>query len=203
MIKHIWFDFSDTLVKVHKERHNELKYSSYAELVKKPLNEDLVKEYGVMLEKYTSNSGVFRALGQSSDYWSERVNSVDPGMLYYLADSSIPKVLNELKSVVPISLFTNIKPAKILASVGLSMDLFSHVIQGGMVKEPKPDKEGFYKIIELTKDTPENIIYVGDSIGKDIKPAKSVGMKTCLVWSESPEADYSVTKFEDLLEIIK
>jgi HAD superfamily hydrolase (TIGR01549 family) len=203
MIKHIWFDFSDTLAKLNTQRHNELKFNSYAQIVKRPLNAQLIQEYGEMLRKYTSNSGVFRALGQPAGYWSEQVNSVDPALLYSLADKNIPKILHKLRAVVPISLFTNIKPEKILLSIGLSTELFDHVIQAGMVKEPKPDLEGFYKIIELTKELPENILYVGDSLGKDIKPAKAVGMQTCLIWDKSPEADYSITKFEELLDIVK
>ena len=203
MIKHIWFDFSDTLVKLDQQMHDQLRYSSYAEVVKKPLDENLIEEYQEMLKKHVSNSGVFRALGLSASYWPERVNSVEPSLLYSLADKNIPAVLSKLQSIVPISLFTNINPEKILSAVGLNIKLFCHVIQAGMVKEPKPALEGFYKILELTKEVPENILYVGDSIGKDVKPAKAVGMKTCLIWSESPEADYSITKFEDLLSITK
>ena len=70
-----------------------------------------------------------------------------------------------------------------------------------MVKEPKPNLEGFNKMIELSKEQPQNLLYVGDSIEKDIRPAKQVGIKTCLVWEKSTEADYSIMKFEELLTI--
>lgn len=203
MIKHIWFDFSDTLVKLDLQQHNQLRYSSYAAVVKKPLDEKLIQEYEEMLKKYVSNSGVFRALGLSATYWPERVSSVDPSLLYSLADQIIPEVLLRLKAIVPISLFTNINPEKILSAVGLNMNLFSYVIQAGMIKEPKPALEGFYKIIELTKEVPENILFVGDSLGKDIKPAKAVGLKTCLIWEKSAEADYSILKFDELLKFVK
>ena len=51
MIKHIWFDFSDTLVKLDQQMHDQLRYSSYAEVVKKPLDENLIEEYQEMLKK--------------------------------------------------------------------------------------------------------------------------------------------------------
>jgi len=201
MIKHIWFDFSGTLIKLDKDKHNHLRYSSYAEAVKKPLDEELIKEYGKMLEKHASNSGVFRSLGLPGSYWADRVNSLGPAEYASLADPKILEVLPKLKAMLPISLFTNIHPDNFLKALGIKPNWFTHIIQGGMVKEPKPNLEGFNKMIELSKEQPQNLLYVGDSIEKDIRPAKQVGIKTCLVWEKSTEADYSIMKFEELLTI--
>ena len=41
----------------------------------------------------------------------------------------------------------------------------------------------------------------GDRIDVDIKPAKLAGMRTCLLWKKSDEADYSFDNFEDILGI--
>jgi FMN phosphatase YigB (HAD superfamily) len=70
-----------------------------------------------------------------------------------------------------------------------------------MIKEPKPALEGFYKMIGLTREPAENILYIGDSLEKDIRPAKQVGLKTGLIWSQSNEADYSFKKFDDVLSL--
>ena len=70
-----------------------------------------------------------------------------------------------------------------------------------MVKKPKPDPEGFYKIIELTGLPSVEVIYIGDNVYKDLRPAKTAGLTTGLVWSESLEADYSFKNFDDILKV--
>lgn len=69
MIKHIWFDFSGTLVSMNQVKHHKLLYDTYAEAVKKPVDDALVSEYEQALQKHGSNSGVFRSLGLQSDFW--------------------------------------------------------------------------------------------------------------------------------------
>ena len=68
-------------------------------------------------------------------------------------------------------------------------------------KERKPALDGFHAMVERSRLSAGQLLYVGDRIDADIKPAKQVGIQTCLVWSESPEADYSFKHFEDLLTI--
>src|SRR3989338_6708851 len=41
MIKHIWFDFSETLGSITKEAHEKLRHETYAKLVCKKINENL------------------------------------------------------------------------------------------------------------------------------------------------------------------
>ncbi len=71
-----------------------------------------------------------------------------------------------------------------------------------MLERPKPALDGFYKIIELSKISAKEILYIGDNIEKDIKPAKQVGLLTGLIWQKSDEANYSFEKFEDILKIL-
>lgn len=203
MIKHIWFDFGGTLVVLNEQMHDELRYKVYSQVVKQPLDLNLIQEYKEKYKKHHSNSAVFRDLGLPGNFWSQYVDSLDPALLYSLADKNIPEILLKLKTIIPISIFTNINTKIVFPKIGFKEEWFSHIIRGGMVKEPKPALEGFYKIIELTEELPENILYVGDSLEKDIKPAKAVGMQTCLIWDKSSEVDYSVTKFEELLNIVQ
>ncbi len=200
-IKHIWFDFSETIVFLRKERHNRLRYESYAEVVGKPVNDDLINEYEDLYRKNNkSNAAIFRSLGQSSNYWSDRINFLDPKELYRLADDSIPSILCEIREIVPISIFSNIELDRILIAFQIKQDWFTHIISAGMVKEPKPALEGFRKMVELSDLPPQNILYIGDDVGKDVRPAKQIGIQTGLVWSKSDEADYS---FEDFKQIYK
>jgi FMN phosphatase YigB (HAD superfamily) len=56
-------------------------------------------------------------------------------------------------------------------------------------------------MIELSKIPAQEILYIGDDVGKDVKPAKQVGVKAGLMWKKSDEADYSFENFEDILDI--
>ena len=67
MIKHIWFDFSDTLVSVNKDSHSRLRYETYARVVKKPVTPELINEYEKLYaENKHSNSAVFKSLGMET-----------------------------------------------------------------------------------------------------------------------------------------
>lgn len=206
MIKHIWFDVDGTLA-THSEEfnkvHNQLRYELYSQVVNKPLTESLQREFEALYKKYGSNSATFSSLGCASDFWMKHFELIDKTK-YYKSDDAIYKTVEKLKEKVPISIFTNLTTEgtkNTLRVLKINPEWMTYYLSGDDVKERKPDLNGFYKMIELTKLPAEEILYVGDRINVDIIPAKKVGMKTCLVWGKSNEADYSFEKFNDLLKI--
>jgi len=204
IIKHIWFDFSETIACINKKRHDKLCYETYAEIIKKPVNKKLISEYKQLYEKFNhSNSAIFYSLGQASNFWSERVNTVDPSEVYKIADKNIPDVLKKIIEIVPISLFSNLRLDRVLPSLHIDSKLFANILGSDMLKKPKPALDGFYKMIELSGIPSQEILYIGDNIGKDILPAKKVGIKAGLIWKKSDQADYSFEKFEDILNIFR
>lgn len=85
MIKHIWFDVEGTLTirsKKFNEAHDKLRYETYAKVVKKPVTEELKKEYEELYKKYGSNSAVFSSLGCASDFWQINFNKLDKTKFY-------------------------------------------------------------------------------------------------------------------------
>ena len=124
-------------------------------------------------------------------------------MGYRLTDKNIPSVLEQMSKIIPISIFSNIKLNKVLPALGIDHKWFAYILSASMIKNPKPALDGFYKVIELSGLPPEEILYVGDDIGKDVIPAKTVGIKTGVVFEELPEADYSFKDFKDILEFVK
>jgi len=202
MIKHIWFDFSETIATINRERHNKLRYDSYGKVTDKPVNPELIQEFQELSAKYpNNNSAFFRSLGMLASFWSDQVNSVNPTELYRLKDQDIPEVFNKLSKIVPISIFSNINLEKILPVFQIDLKLITHILSGKMVKEPKPALDGFYKIVELSQLLPEEILYIGDDVRKDILPAKKVGLKTGLIWSSSDQADYNFKNFREILNL--
>ncbi|MES2135361.1 MAG: HAD family hydrolase [Patescibacteria group bacterium] len=201
-IKHIWFDFSETIVRLDKPAHAKLRYGSYADVVGKPVTPELIEEYESLFEKHKSHSAIFASLGLPDGYWSERYASADPESLLKLANPNIPDVLQRLREIVPISIFSNVQADKFFPALGIDSAWFTHLLGPQEVKNPKPALDGFHLMIQLSNLPAENILFVGDSVEKELKPAKSLGLQTALMWKSSPDADYCFQDFEDILTLV-
>jgi len=206
-IQHIWFDMDGTLT-VHTDEfdvvHNDLRYQTYAKVVGREVDNELIAEYEELYSKYASNSAVFTSLGMPSDYWMQYYDQIDQDS-YYEPIPDIYETIDKLRKVVPVSLFTNAKLAnaqKTLEVVNVNANWFTHILSGDDVTNRKPALDGFHRMIELSGIDPAHILYVGDRVNVDIKPANEVGMLSCLVYGESAEADFSFDKFGDLLTLI-
>ncbi|MEK7582898.1 MAG: HAD family hydrolase [Patescibacteria group bacterium] len=206
-IQHLWFDFDGTITFQTPEfhaAHDELRHRTYANATGKPLTEKLKEEFHGLYKKYGSNSAVFRSLGLPTNYWQEHFNTLDVSKLYK-PNPSINMTLDYLRTKLPISLFTNLtgdKIPKMLSLIAIEQSWFTHVLSGDDIKERKPALDGFYKMIELSQLPAKDLMYVGDRVDVDLKPAKAVGIQTCLMWGKSEETDFSCEKFEDLIEIV-
>lgn len=203
-IKHIWLDFSETIALLHKEEHDKLRYEAYSSATGKELTPDLIDEYEELYRKYkNSNAAIFKSLGLPTAYWSKRVNSISPGKLYRLAQENIPEIINKLRHIVPVSIFSNIQLEDVLPALGINTEWFTHILSSAILTEPKPALEGFYKMVELSQLPPDEILYIGDDVGKDVIPAKTVGLKTGLIYKASTEADYCFDNFEAILDLLE
>lgn len=119
-------------------------------------------------------------------------------------DFEVTQTLANLKDIVPISLFTNFPKDRIvglLAHLDIPAAYFTTVLTGDDILECKPALDGFYAMIEHSGLSASQILYVGDRIDVDIKPAKSVGIKTCLLYGKSDEADFSLDNFSAILRL--
>lgn len=205
-IKHVWFDLGGTLYKeteAFNELHDSYRYQTYAGVAG---ISDLAIAKAEFLELYKingSNSAVFRSLGKESGFWMKALDSMDFTSVLK-PDSQVFQTLHELKERVPISIFTNFHKEKLvnlLEYLEIQPSWFQNLLSGDDIAERKPALDGFHEMIRLSRLNPEEIIYVGDRVDVDIKPAKSVGMKTCLIYSKSDEADFCVNTFDQLLSI--
>ncbi len=208
LIKHIWFDLEGTLT-IHTQEfhkvHDNLRYQTYAKAVNKSVNEKVIQEFEILYKQYGSNSAVFRSLGFPSDYWQKHFIKLDKGG-FYKPDPKVYRTIEKLKDIVPISIFTNSKPERILSTlltININPAWFTYILSGDDIKERKPELDGFYAILEKSNLAPKEILYVGDRVSVDINPAKIVGIRTCLVWGKSKEADYSFEDFTNIVDIFK
>lgn len=188
-----------------KTEHDALRYKAYADIVNEPDIAKAKQGYDAMYATQGSNSAVFTALGKPSDYWQNIFDNMDLSTVL-IPDQTVNSTLKSLGRSVPISLFTNFKPQRITEVCHiLNIDelIFTHVLSGDDVKKRKPDEEGFEKMVQLSNLPANEILYVGDRIDVDIKPAHSIGMRTCLVWASSDVADYSAPSFSALEDTIQ
>ena len=88
-------------------------------------------------------------------------------------------------------------------------DAFDYVqtIEDSGVKKPAP--EPFKKALDCLKLSPTHVLFVGDSLERDITGAKAVGLKTAWAKYGSPldephsiKPDYALRNFKQLLEIV-
>jgi len=197
-IEHIWFDFTDTIASMDRGVLDGMLHALYGEVHKRDVTPELVEEYKREVQEKKSNSAVFSALGLPAGYVSDKLAS--HGNMYRLTDENIPTVLKTLRTILPISIFSNARLDVMLPSLGIDPKLFTHILGPDQVQNPKPALDGFYKMIELSNTLPKHILFVGDDVHKDLLPAKGLGIKTGLLWQTSPEADYCFSDFSDILK---
>lgn len=64
----------------------------------------------------------------------------------------------------------------------------------------KPSKRPFLEALRLVNQSPEEVLFIGDSLKRDIIPAKGLGMSTCWVapTGESAAADFQIATIAEL-----
>jgi HAD superfamily hydrolase (TIGR01549 family) len=207
-IKHIWFDFAGTLYRetpLFNAAHDKLRFSTYAKLVGEQDMDRAEKEYLALYRQYGTNAAVFRTLGKSSSFWQDTFDELDVAKLIQ-PDPVVAETVERISRQLPISLFSNFKKDQILAilkHLGIPATCFTHILDGDAIAVRKPDLEGYFKMVELSGISASHILYIGDRVEADVKPAKQVGIVTCLIYSESVEADYCVRSFAELEKLVK
>ena len=198
-IKHVWFDFTDTIAAMDKVQFDKLIYTAYAEVVQKEATPELIEEYKKLLKQHKSNSAVFVSLGMSSDFLSGKANANKD--LYHLTDNKIPDVVEKLTERVPVSIFSNTRLDTLLPALGIKLEWITHLLGPDVVKKPKPALDGFNKMVALSGVSPHEILYVGDDVEKDLLPAQEIGLLTGLLWKDSDVPDYCFKDFSDIASL--
>lgn len=90
-----------------------------------------------------------------------------------------------------------------LETIGIPKETFTEIVTSEVSGENKPSPAGFQYILNKTKLLPDEHLMIGDRESVDIIPAKAVGMKTCLVWSdEKSSADIVIPNVYDVAVVL-
>lgn len=91
-----------------------------------------------------------------------------------------------------------------LVALGLSPGFFKEIITSETVGVNKPGDKGFRYILEKTHVVASQHLMIGDREAVDLAPAKKLGMRTCLVWSDAKKtvADIVLPTVYNVAEIL-
>jgi len=191
MIKHVWWDLDSTLYKPNKvldDARSRMLYQEYARIMGKKLDANLIDEYKFLLQKSKSNSKLFHQLGKSFDYIDKLILEV-PVEDFIQEQSVAVKLIRSLNKMgVKNSIYSNSPKAYVLKVIGLlgfRPSDFAYILSAKEAGHKKPDLGGFHKLIKISGILAEEILFVGDRLAVDILPAKKVGLRTAIVWSQN------------------
>lgn len=206
-IKAIGWDLDGTLYPDSRQLQEEIRSKQY-EAVSEKYNWDLVKtreEYQKKLDRLGSNTKTMDEFGfDGREFFSRLWESMDLESILK-RDEKIVKMFAGLKSRRHF-LISNANPMnqiiRKLNLIGLDPRVFELVVDTVSEGAVKPDPKPFLIALERMKLEPEEALFVGDKVTTDIRGAKSVGMKTCLVWKEDPEADVNLPTVYEVLKLL-
>jgi putative hydrolase of the HAD superfamily len=123
----------------------------------------------------------------------------------------VHQVLNILRERYPLALVTDAQTAYArgeLHSVGL-LEYFEPIVISGDHGYRKPDRRLFQIALDRLGVAPENAVYVGNDMYRDIFGARQAGMRTVMYDSDQGRKtyldcmpDYTITDFRDLVKIL-
>src|SRR5579872_5173196 len=189
-IKAIFFDVGDTLYTnedLEKEYPRQLHLLiASSKGIDKDQAKQLLKDTTEKLkntEKHVTKVRAMAELGFTRAQVHIAFCKVDPYQ-FLSKDPELDKVISQLARRYKLGLISNFKRAHVVQSLdalGLQEKYFPLMVTEDIVQEIKPALEPFQKAIQLSGANADEVLYVGDSPSKDMRPAKEVGMKTVLV----------------------
>jgi len=190
-IKGVLFDLDQTLIDFEKMKRESCK-AALESMVKAGLVLDLEKGLEKLMDTYyrvgiESNKAFEEFLKEQMGFIDKKI--LEAGIKGY--DEAKPQFVKPYPHVLEILNFLKMKNVKI----GIVTDaprektlyrlekmkiihFFDVIVTSSEVPEKKPSKIPFKMALTLLSLKPPEVLYVGDSIERDIKPARSLGMKT-------------------------
>jgi FMN phosphatase YigB (HAD superfamily) len=158
--------------------------------------------------QHATKVSAMEALGYTRKQVHDAFCQVDPGV-FLTRNPQLSQFLTRLSERFKLGIITNFRMShvqSILDVLGVDIRVFDVVITEDTTAQIKPHKEPFTKAVELAGLTPQQCVYVADSLTKDLAPAKSIGMKTILVSGKgavtAASADAVIPDVLDLTEAL-
>jgi HAD superfamily hydrolase (TIGR01549 family) len=212
MIKAVVFDVGETLVDETRE------YGTWADWLGVPRH-TFVSVFGSVIASGKDYRETFQVFQPGFDLTKEREARAAAGQPEWFGEDDLyPDVRPTLSALRAASVWVGIagnqtvRAGRLLRALDLPTDFIATSDDWGV---EKPDALFFEKLVQASPtDDPSEILYVGDRIDNDLRPAKAVRMKTVYVqrgpWGwifrDSPEldrvADWRVKSLDEISDFI-
>ena len=202
-IKVIGWDLDGTLYTANSELEREI-VSLRNQRVMEALGlglEESIKKYNEVYLKLGSHTKTITSLGVDGESFFVEVWDQIKLEKYIKPDPKINELFKQL-SKYRMFLLSNSNTLeqikKKLGLVGLSVGVFEVIQDTVGLGAVKPDSKPFEVVMEKMAFGADEAMYVGDRVSTDVRGARGVGIKACLVGRESEEADVCLPTVYDV-----
>ena len=178
MISTVVFDVGECLVDESRE------YGTWADWLGVPRH-TFSAVFGSVIAKGLDYRETFQVLRPGFDLDKARQERADAGKPEWFGEDDLyPDVrpaLNQLRADglwIGIAGNQTVRAGGILRELGLPADMIATSDDWGV---SKPDPEFFRQMLEVTPGSADEILYVGDRLDNDIRPAAELGLRTALI----------------------
>lgn len=122
-------------------------------------------------------------------------------------DERLVRLFSDLSTFTHYLLVNGVrkKIEEALEVLGVATSTFRSIVTSELVGVNKPNIAGFKFIVKQTGWPPSEHLMIGDRLRIDLVPAKELGMRTCLVWSQSSDttADICLPTVYDVANLLR
>ncbi|MFC5802297.1 HAD family hydrolase [Streptomyces formicae] len=179
MIRAVVFDVGECLVDETRE------YGTWADWLGVPRH-TFATMFGAVIAQGRDYREVFQEFQPGFDLYEQRDARAAVGQPEWFGEDDLyPDVRPALAALREAGLWLGIAGNQTVRAGGILRELFTKDVDLIGTSDDwgasKPDPEFFVRVAEVVPFANEEILYVGDRIDNDIKPAISAGMPTALV----------------------
>lgn len=190
-IRVIIWDFDGVFYRPNKALWNDVRESEYRTIMNRKGwgREKAVKIFDSYYKKVTPSATqtVAKICKITTAEAAVEMESYFDRRKYLMRDETLIRLFHKLRAYIHFILANGTKKRiqETLEVLGVDSHTFKEIVTSELVGENKPSKKGFLYILKKTGLPASSHLMVGDREEVDILPAKELGMKTCLVWSDS------------------
>ncbi|MFJ8141127.1 HAD family hydrolase [Streptomyces sp. NPDC096013] len=208
MIRAVMFDVGECLVDETRE------YGTWADWLQVPRH-TFHAMFGAVIAQGRDYRETFQEFQPGFDLYTEREKRAAAGQPEHFGESDLyPDVRPALAQLRADGLWLGIAGNQTIRAGGILRQLFTDDVDLIGTSDDwgasKPDIAFFDRIAEVAPFDVEEILYVGDRVDNDLRPAVAVGMPTALVrrgpwatiqWASQEAKELPTFRVESLLEL--
>lgn len=212
MIEAVVFDVGETLVDESRE------YGTWADWLGVPRH-TFSSVFGAVVALGADYREVFQEFRPDFDLEEERARRADAGQPeWFGADDLYPDVRSSLAALRALGIWVGVagnqtsRAGNLLRKLDLPVDLIATSDDWGV---SKPDPSFFRALVAAAPCEASRIVYVGDRLDNDLKPAKAAGLRTAFIrrgpwgyiWMNHPDmaeaADWRIVSLTELPALVE